>query len=80
MKKLILIITCIFLLTSCVNSSQEKVQSSNSEIEIEKLFEVDGCTIYRFMDGQYRYFTNCKGSVSWREGKNNSQYMENQTN
>lgn len=32
---------------------------------VGKLFEIDGCDVYRFRDNGYaHYFTTCKGSVS----------------
>ena len=35
------------------------------EFSVGKLFEVDGCEVYRFRDNGYaHYFTTCKGSVS----------------
>lgn len=37
------------------------------EYTVDRLFTVDRCTVYRFYDGAYRYFTNCKGQVEWKE-------------
>ena len=71
MKK-ILIIFSFLLLVSCKNEALEKKQTTNDEFNVELLFEVDGCKVYRFQDAsRNRYFTNCKGSVSWKqqEGK-----------
>jgi len=35
------------------------------EFRVEKLFVIDDCTVYRFLDdGRYRYFTKCVGAVS----------------
>lgn len=63
MKKLILI---ALIFASCKREAQQQVQSTNSNFQVELLFEADGCKIYRFFDGgYYRYFTTCKGSVSW---------------
>jgi hypothetical protein len=46
--------------------------TENPQVQVEKLFEVDGCTIYRFRDGPApRYFTRCSAaapsSVAWDE-------------
>lgn len=66
------------LLTACTNRVQNRVKTSNSDIDAGLLFELDGCKIYRFYDGGSRYFTNCKGSTSWVEscGKNCSKNVE----
>lgn len=64
MKKIILLfVSVIFLLVSCVNKGIN-VQTSDSinDIKVEKLFVVDGITVYRFYDGsRVVYFTNKKG-------------------
>lgn len=70
--KLLTIIFCFILLTSCTKDS-ESSQMHGSGFEVEKLFTHDGCTVYRFEDAmRLHYFTTCKGSVgSYRTcGKN----------
>lgn len=32
-------------------------------IEVERLFTVDGCTVYRFYDNGTRHFASCPGST-----------------
>jgi hypothetical protein len=75
-------------LASCLAPAQRKVQGSNPKVQVELLFEVDGCKVYRFYDGSGRmprYFTKCDGgsssSVGWFEscGKNCVYYVENTT-
>lgn len=64
MKKtaLILLVTTIF--TGCMKDGQEKVSTSNSNFELELLFEKDGCKVYRFSDGGHAvYWTNCDGRI-----------------
>lgn len=66
MKKIILfvsiIVSVIFLLVSCNENKGTNVPTSNSKIKVEKLFDVDGITVYRFYDGdRVVYFTNKKG-------------------
>lgn len=66
MKKIILFISVIFLLVSCNENKGINVPTSDSinEIKVEKLFVVDGITVYRFYDGgKVVYFTNKKGEV-----------------
>lgn len=68
MKKIILLfVSVIFLLVSCNENKGVNVPTSDSinEIKVEKLFVVDGITIYRFYDGcRVVYFTNRKGVVN----------------
>lgn len=64
MKKIILFVLAIFLLVSCNENKGTNVPTSDSinEIKVEKLFVVDGITVYRFYDGgRVVYFTNKKG-------------------
>lgn len=64
MKKIILLfVSAIFLLVSCNDNKGINVPTSDSinEIKVEKLFVVDGITVYRFYDGgRVVYFTNKK--------------------
>ena len=74
----IITLLSVFFLSSC-----EKVATNNALFNVELLFEVDGCKVYRFQDGgRSRYFSTCQGSVSWNEnhGKNNNVDMEISTN
>lgn len=65
MKKIILLfVSVIFLLVSCNENKGINVPTSDSinEIKVERLFVVDGITVYRFYDGgRWVYFTNKKG-------------------
>lgn len=67
MKKIIvLLVAIIFLCVSCRENKGINIPTSNSinEIKVEKLFVVDGITVYRFRDcGRVVYFTNKKGEV-----------------
>lgn len=70
MKKIILLfVSVIFLLVSCNENKGINVPTSDSinEIKVEKLFVVDGITVYRFYDGgRVVYFTNKNGEVKAR--------------
>lgn len=67
MKKIILLfVSAIFLLVSCSENKGINVPTSDSinDIKVEKLFVVDGITVYRFYDGgKVVYFTNKNGEV-----------------
>ena len=69
MKKIILLfISVIFLLVSCNGNKGINVPTSDSinKIKVEKLFVVDGITVYRFYDGgRVVYFTNKKGVINF---------------
>lgn len=75
MKKIIILTVTLFALTACCPKRSEEVKaSSNSFYTVEKLFTVDGITVYRFCDNSHTvYFTNraseVKYSYSKREGK-----------
>lgn len=68
MKKIILLfVSAIFLFVSCNDNKGIYVPTSDSvnEIKVEKLFVVDGITVYRFYDGgRVVYFTNKKSVVN----------------
>lgn len=67
MKKIIvLLVAIIFSCVSCHENKGVDIPTSDSinEIKVEKLFVVDGITVYRFRDyGRVIYFTNKKGEV-----------------
>lgn len=75
MKKIIITILTFFVLAACERKQVEEVKtSSNRFYTVEKLFTVDGITVYRFLDnGHTIYFTNRTGEVKYsytkREGK-----------
>lgn len=44
----------------------KEANTNNPEYNVQLLFEVDGCKVYRFRDfGSSRYFTICEGTVSY---------------
>lgn len=57
----------VVTLASCAEP-QSTERTSNSDYDLRLLFEHDGCRVYRFYDSwHYRYFTDCRGSVSTRQ-------------
>ncbi len=59
MKYIVLILTSLFLITSCVNDPLRKEHTNNYNFEVEFLFEYDGIKVYRFYDcGHYHWFTS----------------------
>ena len=73
MKNIILLfVSVIFLLVSCNVNKGTNVPTSDSinKIKVEKLFVVDGITVYRFHDGgRVVYFTHKKGVVNSIHGE-----------
>lgn len=67
------------LLAGCKEAPESSKHVGN--FKVEKLFEVDGCTVYRFYDDRTVYFTNCgnKPTTSYTEscGKNCTRTMSN---
>lgn len=64
----IIAIVLVTFFSSCNEEAKEKVVTNNASFNVELLFEIDGCKVYRFMDvGRNRYFSTCQGSVSWNE-------------
>lgn len=71
----------LLLLSSCAKegTTVTNVTEAKEGFDIVKLFTAEGCTVYRFRDyGNFRYFTNCKGSATWQEscGKNCTRQVE----
>lgn len=53
------------VLAGCGKPAESSVRVG-SDFEVDKLFTVDGCAVYRFSDaGHLRYFTNCSGSTAY---------------
>ena len=72
MKKIIFIVLSVLSLVSCSENKGINVPKSDSinDIKVEKLFVVDGITVYRFYDGgRVVYFTNKKGEVKALHGE-----------
>ncbi|MFS2644222.1 hypothetical protein AAH098_15330 [Bacteroides uniformis] len=68
MKKIIIISIALLALRACeaVHKPEEVKASSKQSYPVEKLFTVDGITVYRFRDNdRYVYFTNRTGDVQY---------------
>lgn len=73
-------IATMALTSGCYNDPISSHPTNNHNFNVELLFEIDGCKVYRFDDGGYKYFTTCKGSVSWDETDDETTInMDNQT-
>ena len=73
-----LLIGAVMCCFSCEKTPQRVEQSSNSEIQIQLLFEKDGCKVYRFYDCGYAvYFTDCRGKVEYEYYQSNGKSGHN---
>lgn len=79
MKKIIIISIALLALTACESKQVEEVKaSSNQSYPVEKLFTVDGITVYCFRDSdRYVYFTNRTGDVQYSYQKRVGKATEN---
>ena len=60
----------VLALTGCQKEAEQS-QAAGSNFKVDKLFTVDGCTVYRFTDDRTVYFTNCSGSASYSYNRSN---------
>lgn len=64
MKKTMLLLVLLSL-TGCYKDPESTTPAGRG-FEVEKLFTVDNCTVYRFSDGgRAVYFSNCKGRTDY---------------
>ncbi|MDB5244545.1 MAG: hypothetical protein JWN18_415 [Parcubacteria group bacterium] len=65
------IIAALIGLAACEKAPLRTESSNNAQINVQLLFEHDGCKIYRFADNGYNlYFTKCdrgQSHVSWNQ-------------
>lgn len=81
---LLSLLLCVGVMQGCKSDPISVEQSSNGQIQIEFLFEKDGCKIYRFLDGTQRvYYTDCTGKTHYQEyhsnGKGGGYYEDHDT-
>lgn len=70
MKMILALAAVTLALSGCARDPIETSRTDNPEIAVHKLFEHEGCSMYRFKDaGTYVYYSNCTGSTQSRYGK-----------
>lgn len=70
-----LICTTVLMLAGCGKPAESTTRVGN-DFEVGKLFTVDGCTVYRFVDGiRTHYFTNCSGSTRYTVSEGKTSYQ-----
>lgn len=55
----VLLTLAVSVLTACAADPISRHSSDNSQIQVDKLLTIEGCTVYRFHDESYRYVTIC---------------------
>ena len=67
MRRIIGIGVVCLLVWGCQQEGKVTTTTDNPNFAVTLLFEHEGCRVYRFSDGGTKYFTNCRGSVAWKE-------------
>lgn len=71
MKKVIFLVS-LFILSGCFKEAISHETTDINDINIELLFEKDGCKMYRFKDGmRYIYWSNCEGGSEYSYTQHN---------
>ena len=53
----------LLLLTGCMTEPIATAPTNNASIQVDLLFEHDGCRVYRFRDVSYHYYAQCNTSA-----------------
>ena len=70
MKKLLAAALALLAL-GCSRPGEVQTNTTNPEFKVERLFEHEGCKVYRFLDNRAVYYVVCdsaKAQASWVEG------------
>jgi hypothetical protein len=63
-KNVLLFLVAALFLSGCIKQAESTAASTNANVDVERLFTADGCTVYRFYDnGEHHYFSKCKGAI-----------------
>ncbi len=65
-----LVAAAAVVLAGCGEKPVSTAQTDNAAIKVERLFDHDGCTVYRFNDAGPRYFVKC------RDGSTRTEWSE----
>lgn len=67
MKKLLFVLIAATMLSGCEKVAPESTSSAGVNVRLDKLFEKDGCAMYRFEDGGRNiYWATCPGDAHSR--------------
>ena len=84
MLKAIVTATLALSLVGCSKPAEYQASTNNPEFKVERLFEHQGCQVYRFWDNRAVYYVVCdsgKSQASWVEscGKGCTRQMSTPT-
>jgi hypothetical protein len=65
-----LVAAAAVVLAGCGEKPVSTAPTDNAAIKVERLFDHDGCTVYRFYDAGARYFVKC------RDGSTRTEWSE----
>lgn len=56
------------IIAGCGKDAEKRVTTTNNGVQLELMFENDGCKVYRFTDfGEPVYYADCRGAKSQNE-------------
>lgn len=54
----------VLVLAGCMKEGDPVTpKGALDDFDVVHLFSVDGCSVYRFYDGNHHYFTTCRGGT-----------------
>lgn len=60
MKIVVIAVLSVVSLNGCEVDAVSTSRTDNADVQVDKLFTHDGCTVYRFEDyGNHHYFVKC---------------------
>lgn len=66
MKSIIILLATCLLFVSCEPRGKASLSVQRGDFNVEFLFEIDSCKVYRFKDGdRYIYWSNCRGKMQY---------------
>lgn len=70
--KALIVLSAVITLAGCQKEAEFHQTAGTGGFNVEKLFTVEGCSVYRFKDYRTVYYTNCSGSTQTQQscGKN----------
>jgi hypothetical protein len=55
-------IAAVLVLSACHKPAEDMIQTKH--YEVERLFDIDGCNVYRFFDSGYKYVVTCPNGMA----------------
>lgn len=65
MRAVLALVAAALVLGACGKNPTDTLKTDNRAISVDKLFQIDGCQVYRFRDGgEKQYFVRCATSTT----------------